>query len=101
MLSIGTSNGANKPFLALVVLDFGILLGEYGIEVVTFNSAGNKKAHLSSAKDHQVEQCSEVKVDQWRFVGLDESPSTALGKDHCLVHQCQCNGLGPQATSTA
>ena len=32
---------------------------------------------------------------------LTKSPSTALGKDHCLVHQCQCNGLGPQATSTA
>ena len=32
---IGTSNGANKPFLALVVLDLGNLVGEYGIDVVT------------------------------------------------------------------
>ena len=33
MLSIGTSNGANKPFLTLVVLDLWNLPGEYGIEV--------------------------------------------------------------------
>ena len=46
MLSNGTSNGANKPFLVLVVLDLRNLLGKYGIEVTTFNSAGNKKAHL-------------------------------------------------------
>ena len=72
MLSIGTSNGANKTFLALVILDLRNLLGEYGIEVATFNSAGNKKAHLRSATDHQVEQCSEEKDDRWRFVGLDK-----------------------------
>ena len=32
---IGTSNGVNTPFLALVVLDLRNLLGEYGIDVVT------------------------------------------------------------------
>ena len=72
MLSIGTSNGTNKPFLALVVLDFRNLLGIYGIEVATLNSAGNKKAHLHSATDNQVEQCREEKVDQLRFVGLNK-----------------------------
>ena len=72
MLSIGTSNGANKPFVALVVLDLGNLLGEYDIEVATFNSAGNKKAHCRSATDNLVKQCREEKVDLWRFVGLDK-----------------------------
>ena len=72
MLSIGTSNGANKPFVALVVLDLGNLLGEYDIEVATFNSAGNMKAHCRSATDNLVKQCREEKVDLWRFVGLDK-----------------------------
>ena len=79
MLSIGSFNSLilliwnlqwrQKPFLALAVLedlDLGNL-GEYGIEVATLNSAGNKKAHRRSA---QVEQCREEKVDRWRFVGL-------------------------------
>ena len=26
--------------------------------------------------------------------------STALGKDHCLVHRCHCYGLGPHTTSS-
>ena len=61
MLSIGTSNGANKPFLALVVLDLWDLLGEYGIEVATFNC------------NHQVEECREKRLfDRWRFVSLDK-----------------------------
>ena len=72
MLSIGTSNGANKPFVALVVLDPGNLLGEYDIEVATFNSAGNKKAHCRSATDNLVKQCREEKVERQRCVGLDK-----------------------------
>ena len=68
----GTSNGANKPFLALVVLDLGVLLGEYGIDVATLNSSGNWKAHPRSVTDNQVERCSKEKVDPWRFVGLNK-----------------------------
>ena len=33
---------------------------------------GNRKAHLHSVTDNQVEQCREEKVDRWRFVGLDK-----------------------------
>ena len=82
MLSIGTSDGANKPFLALVVLDLGNLLGEYGIEVANFNSAGNKKAHRRSATDHQVERAAKRRLIDGDLLVSTKSPSTALGKDH-------------------
>ena len=62
MLSIGTSNGANKPLLALVILDLGNRLVEYGIEVAIFNCARSKKANLRSTTDNQVDE----KVDLWR-----------------------------------
>ena len=55
ILEVGYDLGTNKPFLALVILDLGNLLGKYGIEVAIFNSAGNKKARLCSATDDQVE----------------------------------------------
>ena len=84
-------------------LDLGSLLGgsEYGMEVATFNSARNKKAHLRSATDNQVEQCREEKVDRWRFVGLDKV--WPLGKIIAWYINVNSDhhGLGPQATSTA
>ena len=53
--------------------------------------AGNKKAHLRSVTDNQVKQCSEEKVERWRFVGLDKV--LQLGK---VIAWC-IDGLGPQA----
>ena len=49
-----------------------LLSGHDSIEFATFNSAGNKKAHLCSATDNLVEQCREAKVDRLIFVGLDK-----------------------------
>ena len=69
MLSIGTSNGANKPFLALVVLGLGNLPSEYGIEIASYNSAGNKKAHLRSATDNQSNNAA--KTPKRRLIGRD------------------------------
>ena len=91
--------GANKPFLALVVLDLGNLLGEYGIKVATFNSAGNKKTHLRFATDNQVEQWCEEKVDWRRFVGLDKV--LPLGKIIAWYVNVTATGWVPQAIPTA
>ena len=107
MLSIGTSNGSNKPFLALVVLD-SLTLRTFLANMVSRSRPSTAQgirrpifAVLQNRTDQQVEQCREVKVDRWRFVGLDKVTSTALGKDHRRVHQCHCYELGPQATPTA
>ena len=73
-LEEGNDLGANKPFLALIVLDLGNNLGKYGIEGATLNSRGNKQTHPGTATDNQVEQCSasEEKFDHRRFVPQDK-----------------------------
>ena len=57
ILKEGYDLGANKPFLALVVLDLQSWEPsiKYGIEVATFSTSGNKKALLRSATDSQIE----------------------------------------------
>ena len=60
----------HDPFLALVVLDLGNLLGEYGImiELATFSTGGNRKADLRDATDNQIEQTAKR-----RLIGKDLS----------------------------
>ena len=43
-LDVGQDVETKKPFLVLVVLDLGNLLGEYCIVSATFNRGGNKEA---------------------------------------------------------
>ena len=98
-LEVGQDVGTNKPFLVLVVLDLGILLGKYCIECATFRRGRNKEAHLRGATDNQVEQCREEKVDRRRIGGLEEV--LLLGKVIAWCIDFSAKGLDPQATFTA
>ena len=49
------------------------------MEGETFSSRGKKQVHLDTAKDNQVEQCSEEKVDYTRFVSQDKNGSYSWG----------------------